>query len=44
VIDKKETTKSHDRGIITYDCDILNQHDEKVAGMEWVVMIRKQRS
>ena len=42
VIDKKETKKYHDRGIITYDCDILNQHDEKVAGMEWIVMIRKQ--
>jgi len=42
VIDKKETNKYLDRGIVTYACDILNQRDEKVAGMEWVVMIRKQ--
>jgi len=44
IIDKRKATKYHDRGIITYDCDILNQHDEKVAGMEWVVMIRKKGS
>jgi len=42
VIDKKEIKKYNDRGIITYDCDILNQLDKKVAGMRWIVMIRKE--
>lgn len=42
VIDKKEIKKYNDRGVITYECDILNQLDEKVAGMRWVVMIRKE--
>jgi acyl dehydratase len=42
VIDKKEIQKYHDRGIITYECDILNQLNEKVVEMRWVVMIRKQ--
>jgi acyl dehydratase len=42
VVDKKETKKYPDRGIITYDCRIYNQRDEKVVEMRWVLMIRKE--
>jgi acyl dehydratase len=42
VVDKKETKKYPDRGIVTFDWNVYNQRDEKVAECRWVLMIRRE--
>jgi acyl dehydratase len=37
---KKESSKG-DKGTATFDCELLNQRDEKVLDSEWVVLLRK---
>ncbi len=40
VAEKKETSKT-DRGIVTFDFDVLKQIEESVMEGQWVVMLRK---
>lgn len=42
VLDKKESKKYPDRGIITYRTDVYNQRDEKVAEIKHVNMIKRE--
>lgn len=42
VTGKKEIEEYRDRGIVIFECDILNQDNETVARTNWVVMILKQ--
>ena len=37
---KKESSKG-DKGTATFDCELLNQQDEKVLDSEWVVLLKK---
>lgn len=39
--EKKESSKT-DRGIVTFDCAVLNQRDEKVIETQWVVMLKRR--
>lgn len=41
VTDKKESSKP-DRGVVTFDCSVLNQRDEKVVETQWVVMLKRK--
>ncbi len=38
---KKESSKP-DRGVVTFDCGVLNQKDQKVVETQWVVMLKRQ--
>lgn len=40
-VEKKETSKPG-KGIITYDVNILNQSDETVVEMKWILMMKKK--
>jgi len=40
VAEKKETSKP-DRGVITFDADVLNQRGEAVIKSQWVLMIKR---
>lgn len=39
--EKKESSKT-DRGVVTFDCAVLNQRDEKVVDTQWVVMLKRR--
>ncbi|MBI5359200.1 MAG: MaoC family dehydratase N-terminal domain-containing protein [Planctomycetes bacterium] len=41
--EKKESSKT-DRGVVTFDCAVLNQRDEKVVETQWVVMLKRRQS
>jgi len=43
VLDKKDSSKK-DRGIVTFNVNILNQRDEVVQKGEWSVMIARKKS
>lgn len=40
-VEKKDTTKP-EKGIITYDVNILNQNDETVVEMTWILMMKRK--
>ncbi|MCK5548514.1 MAG: MaoC family dehydratase N-terminal domain-containing protein [Thermoplasmata archaeon] len=40
VAEKKETSKA-DKGIVTFDFNVLNQGDESVMDGQWIVMLRR---
>ncbi len=40
IAEKRETSKP-DRGILTLDITVLNQHDQSVIEGQWVVMIKR---
>ncbi len=40
--EKKETSKPN-KGIITYEANVLNQRDETVVEMEWVLMMKRKQ-
>lgn len=39
--EKKESSKT-DRGVVTFDCAVLNQRDEKVVDTQWIVMLKRR--
>lgn len=41
VAEKKESSKP-DKGVVTFDCAVLNQKDEKVVETQWVVMLKRK--
>ena len=41
-VEKKESSKP-DKGVITYDATVLNQNDEKVVEMEWILLMKKKQ-
>jgi acyl dehydratase len=43
VVEKKESSKP-DRGVVTFECPVLNQQDEKVMESQWVVLMRRKLS
>jgi acyl dehydratase len=43
VAEKKETSKS-DRGVVTFDTVVLNQHGKSVIEGQWVLMMARRQS
>lgn len=41
-IEKKETSKP-EKGIITYDANVINQKNESVVEMQWILMMKRKK-
>jgi acyl dehydratase len=40
-VEKKETSKPH-KGIITFDANVMNQKNEPVVEMQWILMMKRK--
>jgi acyl dehydratase len=43
VAEKKESSKP-DRGTVIFDCELLNQRNEKVMESRWTVLLKRQKA